>query len=198
MKKFIIVLLLAFMTLGALSAADLYYEKGDSAFSFNLGVDFPVFIGFTNNDKGIVTGSDGTHLKLGGYGSLSYQGFLTRKIALGAELGYAFNYSRAEKLFNTIPITAKLSWYAFQNGKWDFIVHTNLGIAVLRYDDQRYLSPHAEITISPVFYFTNSWGAGIKSGMWVNGEFYGSSSNKNGDSAIAGFVPLTLLLIYRH
>lgn len=198
MKKFTIVLLLAFLALGAVSAADLYYEKGDSAFSFNLGVDFPLFMGFTNSDKGTVTGSDGTHLKLGGYGSLSYQSFLTRNLALGAELGYAFNYSRSEKLFNTIPITAKLSWYAFQNGKWDVITHANLGIAILRYDNQRYMAPHAEITVSPVYYFSNSWGAGIKCGMWLNAEFYGSSSNKNGDNAIAGFVPLTLLLVYRH
>ena len=196
----IVLLILVFAALPAFSA-EYYYEKGDTAFTFGVGVDFPVFQGFVNNDtKGFETGIKGTHTYIGGYGTLSYESFVTRNLAVGGEIGYAFNNSFAMKILTTIPITAKLSYYPVQTGKFDLILHANAGITVLRYDNNRFLAPHIKLSVNPVYYITDSWGIGIDAGLWANYEFYGSSASgsKSTESAFGVFAPLTLSLIYRH
>lgn len=201
MKKLMIMLLILLSVSAIPVFADYYYEKGDTAFSFNVGTGIPAFQAFVNNsDKGFEPWIDGTHSYVGGYGSLGYQSFVTRNLAIGGEIGYAFNNSFAKKIFTTVPITAKLSWYPVQTGKFDLILHANAGIAVLRYETDRFLAPHAKISINPVYYISDSWGLGIDAGLWVNYEFYGSSASgyKSNESAFGGFIPATVSLIYRH
>ena len=203
MKKHVLILLLLLcVSLVPAFSASYYYEQGDTAFSFNVGVDFPAFFAFTNNsEKKTELWTSGTHAKLGGYGSLGYQVFLTREIALGGEIGYAFNNSFASnKLLTTVPITVKASWYPVQTGKFDLIVHANAGITFLNYDGCRFVAPHAKISINPAYYFTDSLGVGIDAGLWMNYEFYNKSATgyKSNENAFAGFIPLTVSLIYRH
>ena len=196
----IVLLILVFAALPAFSA-EYYYEKGDTAFTFGVGVDFPVFLGFTNNgNTGFVSGVKGTHTYIGGYGSLSYESFVTRNLAVGGEIGYAFNNSYAMKILTTIPITAKLSYYPVQTGKFDLILHANAGMTILRYYNNRFIAPHIKLSVNPVYYITESWGIGLDAGVWANYEFYGSSASgsKSTESAFGCFAPLTLSLVYRH
>ena len=202
MRKHLLFVLLILL-LAALPAfsAEYYYEKGDTAFTFSVGVDIPFFQGFVNNEaKGVEFGVNGTHTYIGGYGALSYESFVTRNLAVGGEIGYAFNNSFAMKILTTIPMTAKLSWYPVQTGKFDLILHANAGITVIRYDNNRFLAPHIKLSVNPVYYITESWGLGLDAGLWANYEHYGSSASgsKSTESAFGVFAPLTLSLIYRH
>ncbi|MCR5760988.1 MAG: hypothetical protein K6F82_03170 [Sphaerochaetaceae bacterium] len=200
MKKFIIVLLILAAASSAVFA-DTYYEKGDTLFSVNAGVNLPCFMFFPNSTSDeFVTGFDGTHLSLGGYVSLSYQGFLSKYFALGGQIGYGFNYSKAKYVYATVPITAKVSYIPVQNYNFDLKINANAGISVLRYNDQRYLSPFMSLTVAPTYYFSTSWGIGLEAGVWSWLEYYSKSStyNKWEDTCIGMFAPVTVCLTYRH
>lgn len=201
MKKSIITALVMVLILIAampLFARTTYYFTGDSVFSVRAGVDFPAFISFYKDpDRGTVTFND-THLKLGGFASLAYQGFVSEYFALGGELGYVFNYSRSGMLLTTVPITVKLSYLPVQTGKFDLALGLNLGGAFLRYDEGKYFAPVASVTLNPSFYFSDTWGIGVETGLMVTSEFYGSNNSKSKSSAFAGMMPVVLSLSYRH
>ena len=201
MKKSIITALVMVLILFAampLFARSTYYFNGDSVFSIRAGVDFPAFISFYKDpDRGTVFFDD-PHLKLGGFASLAYQGFISEYFALGGELGYAFNYSRSGLLLTTVPITVKLSYLPVQTGKFDLALGLNLGGAFIRYDEGKYFAPVASVTLNPTLYFNETWGIGVETGLMVTSEFYGSNNVKSNRSAFAGLMPVVLTLSYRH
>ncbi|MBO4717216.1 MAG: hypothetical protein J5599_04900 [Spirochaetales bacterium] len=139
-----------------------------------------------------------THLKLGGFASLSYQAYLSEYTALGGELAYVFNYSNSGLLLTTVPITAKFTYVPVQTGKFDIALSLNLGGAFIRYNEGKYFAPFASLTLTPSFFFTENWGLGVETGLMVTSEFYGKNSNKNLASAFCGLMPVTLTLSYRH
>ncbi len=200
MKKFLIVLLI--LTVALVSVfADTYYEKGDTFFSVNVGVNFPTFLFFPNSSADtFVSGFNGTHYSLGGYASLSYQSFLNRHLALGGGIGYGFNFSKSNLLFATVPITVKLTYVPIQSYNFDLKLNANVGASVLRYNSERYLAPFVSLTVNPTYYFSASWGVGVEAGLWSWFEYYPKSStyDKWEDICIGAFTPLTVCLTYRH
>ena len=201
MKKIIILglaMLLILIAAMPIFARSTYYFPGDSMFQIRAGVDFPAFISFYKDpDRGTFTFKD-THLNLGGYASLSYQGFISEYMAIGGELTYVFNYSNSNQLLTTVPIAAKLTYLPVQTGKFDFAFSLNLGGAFIRYNEGKYFAPFASVTATPSFFFTENWGLGVETGLMVTSEFYGKNSNKSMASAFCGLMPVTLVLSYRH
>ncbi|MBR2281002.1 MAG: hypothetical protein IJ863_00105 [Spirochaetales bacterium] len=198
-KKFIIALVVLVLLAAAPAVAkSTYYFKGDQVFSIRAGVDFPGFISFYNDpDRGTVTFWD-THLRLGGVASIAYQGYINERLALGGELGYVFNYSRSNKIMTTVPLTAKLTFVPVQTGRFDLAASLNLGGAFIRYDEGRFFSPYASVTITPTIFFNENWGLGLETGIMATMEFYTRNSNKHDASAFCGLLPVTLALSYRH
>ncbi len=198
-KKFIIaIVVLVLLATIPVFARSTYYFTGDQVFSIRLGVDFPGFISFYNDpDRGTVSFWD-THMLLGGNASIAFQGFISERFALGGELGYVFNFTHSDLLLTTVPITAKLTYYPIQTGKFDLAASLNLGGAFLRYDEGKFFAPYAAITLTPSFYFNENWGLGIESGIMTSIEFYGSGNVKYNSNAICGLLPVTLTLSYRH
>ena len=201
MKKPIIlaiVMVLILIAAAPVFARSTYYFTGDTMFSIRAGVDFPAFISFYKDaERGTVAFGD-THLKLGGSASLAYQGFITESLAIGGELGYMFNYSRSGLLLTTVPITAKLSYFPVQTGKFDLALGLNIGGAFIRYNEGKYFAPAASVTVNPTYYFNDNWGIGIESGLLLTLESYGNKNAKSKASALAGLMPAVLTLSYRH
>ncbi len=197
MKKIILaILVLVLLVAFPVAARTSYYYSGDSVFTIKAGVDFPAFINFYNSSRGTYTFWD-THLSLGGYASIAYQGYLNEYWALGGELAYAFNFSHSELLLTTVPITARLTFVPVQTGTFDLAASLNLGVAFLRYNEGKYLAPYASLTVQPTVYFTENWGLGVESGLMLTAEIYGQNDSKHKASALGGLLPVTLAISYR-
>lgn len=197
-KAILTILVLALLATGTAFARNGYYATGDQVFSFRAGVNFPAFISFVNDSERDTLKFEDTHLKLGGYAAISYQGFVSEKFALGGELGYAFNYSQSSLLCTTVPISAKLTFVPVQTGSFDIAASISLGGAFLRYGEGKYFAPYAQATIQPTIFFSESWGIGIEAGIMATAELYTSNSNKVKDNAICGMLPVILTVAYRH
>ena len=197
-KTIIAILTLAVLLSGPVFARNTSYATGDQVFSFRAGVNFPAFINFFKDSTRETVSFSDTHMKLGGYASISYQGYTSTRLALGGELGYIFNYSNGMKLLTTVPMTAKLTYVPVQTGLFDLALNLNLGGAFVRYDEGKYFSPLAQLTVQPSIFVTESWGLGLEFGLTTTAEIYTLNSEKPKDSAICGVMPLTLTVSYRH
>lgn len=199
MKKFILaILIVIILTTLPIFAKSNYYFTGDSVFSIRAGVTLPAFFAFpANHDKALVP-FENTHMHPGGLASLAYQVFVTPSLALGGQIEYGFNYSNSNNLLTTIPLSGKLSYIPVQTGKFDLAFSLNLGAAFIRYNDGKYLAPFASATITPSFYFNESWGLGLETGLLTTFEVYLPNSNKNKDTCITAMMPISLVLSYRH
>ena len=89
-KKALIIALILSIFVGTIFGAD-YYETGSQIFMISAGVDLP----FTNTYKDTSTGEfktlycfgeTGTHINIGGFGSIDYEVFTNSKIAIGVEI----------------------------------------------------------------------------------------------------------------
>ena len=109
MKKSIITALVMVLILIAampLFARTTYYFTGDSVFSIRDGVDFPAFISFYKDpERGTVTFND-THLKLGGFASLAYQGFIYKLMRLRMPHCGIFKLIYEDRVFRAYGISA--------------------------------------------------------------------------------------------
>ena len=196
MKRAILIILILVLLGGLpLFARSTYYFKGDQVFSIRAGVNYPAFFAFYFKPERNTTD---THLKMGGYASIAYQGYISETLALGGELSYAFNYSQSDILMTTVPITAKLTWVPVQTGRFDLAMSLNVGGAFLRYNEGRFFSPFVSVSLCPSFFINENWGIGVEGSLMLTTEFYTQKSGKKDTSAIAGLVPLTLVLSYRH
>lgn len=179
------------------------YDLGSQMFTFKAGPTIPLFtytwggIGADTFRPGI-GGGDGTHLKVGGYGSISYQAFVSPYVALGGEIGYSFSYSMSNSLYTLVPIQAKVTFMPVQ-GTIDLPISLGIGGAYNRYVDntQGYdgslFSMFASIEVGLNWYFTENWGVGVNCGYWVIPEFYSKKAN-----GVGCFLPVTLSINYRH
>ena len=196
MKRAILIILILVVFAGIpLFARSSYYFKGDQIFSIRAGVNYPGFFAFYFKPERNTTD---THLKMGGYASIAYQGYISESLALGGELSYAFNYSMSDILLTTVPITAKLTWVPVQTGSFDLAMSLNVGGAFLRYNEGRFFSPFVSVSFCPSFFINENWGIGVEGTLMLTTEFYTQKSGKKDASALAGLVPLTLVLSYRH
>lgn len=198
MKKLLITLAVALISLTCLFATEGFYEKGDTVFTFKAGAVVPDFLFFPDNSNfSSLFGAEQMHCKIGGHAGISYQTFMSRKWAVGAELAYNFVNSNSKYVFTTIPITCKLSYVPVQNGKYDVFFNLNGGLSLIKYNNQKFLTPgFVSATINPVYYFGSSWGIGLETGVYSNIELYGNS--KKNDSCLAAFTPIVLTVTYRH
>lgn len=198
MKKVSILVLITVMAMASLFAASGYYEKGDTVFSFKGGIVLPDAMYFPNNSNfKTLFGGDQMHVQMGGEAGISYQTFLSRRWAVGGELDYAFTYSNSKLNITTIPATLKVSYIPIQNGKLDVNFHMNAGFSLLKYNNQKFLTPiYCRFTVNPVYYLGSSWGIGIETGVFVNLEVY--SGTKKNDTCIGAFSPVLVTISYRH
>ena len=197
-KKVMAFATIALLVMMALTAAD-YYDTGSQIFMINAGVDIPLSVSFKDeSSSSFVTntgiGMDGTHINVGGYGSIDYEVFTNSKIAIGGEIGYQFNYCTDEVLFTQVPMCFKASYVPVQ-GMFEIPLSIGLGFSYMSYNEKSILSPMASATIGFRFFPTENWGFGIKSGIKATFELYLSDSEKNG---IGTFIPVHLYASYRH
>jgi len=195
MKKNILIVLLLLVTCSAIPVfAGTYYEKGNTFFSINAGVNIPAFVSFPNNEaEGSHVGMTSTHIKLGGTGSLAYQACINPLLAIGGEIGYEFNYVVDGKIFTQVPITAKATFIPVQTGKFDLNVVANLGINFIKYTSIRNLVPYASISVNPTVYITDNWGIGLNAGLSSMIELTKPSTS----NAIYSSLPVILTVTYR-
>lgn len=200
-KRFFIVLTLLLMALAPVFSSSGYYEKGDTVFSFKGGINLPDFFIFTNNSTvKTVSGVNGMHLYIGGSLGLSYQVFLTDYFALGGGVSYNFNSSYSKDLFVTVNLSAKITYYPVQTEKFDLGLSADAGISYFRYSGGKYVSPLISLSVSPTYFFNKSFGLGLDLGVYMNWDFYftSSSNNKSLHNALSIMSPITIRLTYRH
>lgn len=197
-KKALIIALVLFTFIGTIFGAD-YYETGSQIFMISAGLDLP----FTNTYKDTATGEfktlvgfgeSGTHINIGGFGSIDYEVFTNSKIAIGGEIGYQFNYCTDEVLFTQVPMCFKVSYVPVQ-GKFEIPISLGVGLSYMSYNEKSIMSPMTMATIGFRFFPTENWGFGLKSGIKATFELYAGNSDRIG---IGTFIPVHFYATYRH
>ena len=197
-KKVMAFATIALLVMMALTAAD-YYDTGSQIFMINAGVDIPLSVSFKDeSSSSFVTntgiGMDGTHINVGGYGSIDYEVFSSSKFALGGEIGYQFNYCADGVLFTQVPMAFKVSYVPLQ-GTFEIPISLGAGFSYMTYNEKSIMSPTLMAEIGFRFFSTENWGFGIKSGIKATFELYATNPKKTG---IGTFIPVHLFASYRH
>lgn len=203
-KTIVMMLLLALIIPSFLLATDAtektyFYDRGNTHLNFKAGVSFPLFFIFPGQDPAIVSGmgsGDGaTHLKLGGYGAIGYQAFLSPLFSIGGELGYGFSYSLSDSLLTLVPIQFKATYMPVQ-GTIDVPISLGAGFAYTKYETSSYFAPMLSADVGALYYFSENWGVGLNLSYWFIMEIYGG--NNAGQTAFANFLPITIAVTYRN
>jgi hypothetical protein len=174
-----------------------HYEMGSQIFTFRAGVLVPTFFYRPNDEPPFLAFGQEMHMKVGGYGSIRYQGFLTRTLALGGELGYIFAYDDGQDLYTSVPMQAKLTYIPLQ-GKFEIPLSLGLGFAYNSYAGENkptYMSFLATAEAGFSWYFKEDWGITLSAGLQLIPELYFDSHPI--DSTLAAFMPITLSISYR-
>jgi hypothetical protein len=205
MKKILLFVLFAICLPGLLLAQDTestssssQYGMGSQMFTFRAGPVVPAFF-FRPDQSDTFLSFDEMRMKVGGYGSIRYQGFLNNTLALGGELGYLFSYDIGGDLFTSVPFQAKLTWIPLQ-GTLELPLSIGLGFAYNSYNslvDTSFLSLLSTFEAGISWYFREDWGITIGTGLQVIPEIYGNAHTYPNDTTIAGFMPITLSVTYR-
>lgn len=179
------------------------YDLGSQMFTFKAGPTIPLFTYFPNRNpatdgpkfvSGIGEGHTG--LKVGGYGSISYQAFVNPYIALGGEIGYSFAYAADENLYTMVPIQAKATFLPVQ-GTIDLPISLGFGGAYNTYRGGSIFTMFASLEVGFVWYFNENWGVGLNCGYWFIPEIY-TRANQKVFTALGNIMPITLSVSYRH
>lgn len=195
MKKSFMLCLIALLLPITLYSVD-FYDAGSQQFSFRLGTSIPAFFNFFDDNTTLSGPGEGnTGLKMGGYGSISYQLFNSSKTAIGGEIGYNFNFSAEEKIFTAVPFFAKYSYFPLQ-GTFDLPLSVGLGAAYIKYDKGSLLTLYTNLEVGAIWFPGKNWGFGISTGLWLIPELNYEEILKK-DNALAGFIPITLSVTYR-
>lgn len=194
MKRILIPLMLFLAALPGLGAAS-YYDTGSQIFTITAGVSTPM--SYTSHGESMFwpgSGEGQTHHTVGGIGALSYQIFVTPYLAIGGELGYQFDFSRSGDVSTNVPITAKLTYVPVQ-GDFDIPISFGLGMDYISYDSYSKISFGLTFEVGFRYYFTESWGVGINTGLLVVPEVYFDRAEKN---SVMTYIPATISVTYRH
>ena len=194
MKRILIPLMLLVSVLSGLGAAA-YYDTGSQIFTITAGVSTPM--SFTSNGESMFwpgTGDGQTHHTIGGIGALSYQIFVNPYLAIGGELGYQFDFSRAGEVCTNVPITAKLTYVPLQ-GDFEIPISLGVGADYISYDSYSKITLGLTFEVGFRYYFTDSWGVGVNAGLLVVPELYFDDMSK---TSVMTYIPTTLSVTYRH
>jgi len=210
MKKILIVLLLCMAIIPSMAFAEdtvrtpyREYAMGSQMFTFRAGPVIPAFfyrpwLDLSEGDR-FVAFPDAMHMKVGGYGSIRYQGFLNSTLALGGELGYYFAYDIGDDLFTSVPFQAKLTYIPLQ-GTFEIPLSVGLGLAYNSYsagEKPSFLSLLATAEAGFSWYFKDDWGITLSTGLQLIPEILGPNHPYTTHTTFAGFMPITLSVTYR-
>lgn len=195
-RRHILLLLLLTLLTASLSAAP-FYDKGNQMFAFTLGTTIPTFTHFFgDNTTKVGLGMDNTGMKIGGYGAISYQAFISPYSAVGGEIGYNFNYVVDGNLYTAVPFFAKYSYLPLQ-GKVDLPISFGFGFAYNSGGaNTSIMTLYSNVELGLTYYPGEHWGFGVRTGLWLIPELNYRKELFN-DNALAGFVPITLSVNYR-
>ncbi len=193
-KTILAVLLFLLIAVSAFSAT--YYDNGSQRFTITAGPTFPLTL-TTNGETYVGMGLEGTKMKLGGYGSIAYQVFLTDYVAIGGEIGYDFNYTVDDTLFTAVPMLFKTTIFPLQTGRIDLPISLGIGASYLSLSGTgSHLTPFVNAEVGLDYYFNDNWGMGVKSGIWLVPELFAKSTEYS-NTALTTFIPVTLSVTYR-
>lgn len=197
MKKKLTLLMIALVFCTTLLSAATYYDAGSQIFMIKAGAEIP----FTNSykDNGsykhtMFFGDDGTHFRVGGYGSIDYEVFTTPQTAIGGEIGYMFNTCYDGKVFTQVPMMMKFSYVPVQ-GRFEIPLSVGVGFNYMSYDNLSKFCLTAEATFGARIFINDNWGFGLQSGIQATPEIYLTNPDKNG---FASFIPVEITATYRH
>ena len=158
------------------------YAQGDRCFLVSLGIIIPLyFSGIEDNQHG---------LSVGGFGSLSFNYFLTSNIFLGAEISGMFSGTRAGNMLYIIPFGARIG-YQFYYRRFEVPVSLMIGGASQRYLEKSYFGPILKPGVSAFWRYNPDWSFGMNAVAWVVPQW-----PKNGNNSIGNFLELTLSARY--
>ncbi|MDR3302867.1 MAG: hypothetical protein LBS86_00460 [Treponema sp.] len=161
------------------------YAHGDQTFTISAGVLFPTL--FTGK-SGVLT----NNVHLGGTGSLAYAYFLTPHWYLGAELGFMFASTLAEKFLYIIPFGLRVG-FQFVLGRFEFPIGIMVGGAPQKYlNEKEFFGFIAKGSASVFFRITPNWSFGLNGVWWWVPEW----TPQPAKNAYGNFLELTLSARY--
>jgi hypothetical protein len=131
------------------------FKRGEGLFALQLGTSLPLF--FWNPTT---TLPEKTNLYPGGYLSLRYMGFVATGIALGGEIGAAYDISIARRNFFQVPISFEAAWIGAKI-PFEFPVGLGLGIAVNKLGDYLHIDPFLKPQAGVFYRATPAWSFGL-------------------------------------
>lgn len=202
MKKTLKALAALLLLPSLLFAAEPYYDSGSQIFNITAGATVPFFYHYP--DRNSETGNDitfwpgdglnRTHRSVGGIGAISYQVFVTPYIAVGGELGFQFDFSRAGLVETNVPIFVKATAVPVQ-GRFEVPISLGAGLLYASYDGSSKITFGCELELGVRYFITDEWGIGINTGIYVFPELYAGSKGK---ISTLSYIPATITVSYRH
>ena len=150
------------------------YDLGDQIYSVSAAPLINLFIWNPAESPPMITGK----MKVGGYISLGWEAFIDHKSSVGAELGYGFARSLDNRLYLSVPILAKLSYFLV-DGNFDLPISISAGGIYSSFDDQHYFGLMAKPELGAYWNINDKWGIGIRVAYAFIPELYfGDDSSK--------------------
>jgi hypothetical protein len=139
-------------------------QKGDQWIKIDLMVDIPL-------------APDVNHLKVGGMGALGYHRFLNPFLAIGGDIGFAYNVTVGSNIFTFIPLMFKVTCQPV-HGKFEFPISLGAGVAFENYIDRTYFGVILKPEAAAYWRVLTEWSFGLRLGLYIMPQWY-SNSNYN-------------------
>ena len=193
---------LPLLPLLSIGAAGTYYDAGSQIFNITAGATVPFFYSYPDRDSESGpewtfwpgNGPGQTHRSVGGVGAISYQIFVNPYLAIGGELGFQFDFSRAGLVETNVPIFFKATTVPVQ-GRFEVPISIGAGLLYASYDGASKITFGCEVEAGIRYFITDEWGVGINVGLYIFPELYTSESTKMSTMA---YIPTTVTVSYRH
>lgn len=141
------------------SRASNLYTSGDQVFCINLG--FPISLFFVDQQEGYFK----TKMKLGGFGALAYNYFLTPHWFVGGEVSGMFAATVGGNMFYMIPIGIR-GGYQFIANRFEFPAYLLLGVAPQSHNQRTYFGFFAKAAAGAFFRLNSEWSFGLNTSFW--------------------------------
>ncbi|MBQ0039901.1 MAG: hypothetical protein KBS64_05700 [Treponema sp.] len=168
---------------GEYEEGDIFFDygmnlAGDQYIKIGLGIDIPL-----NFPDPVAVFKRDSQLRMGGIGMLGYHSFITQKVALGFDLGFAFNMTIGGHTFNTVPFIFTAT-YEPTIKRWAFPMSLGLGFAWESYNSKNYfpgllIKPEAGVH----FRVSENWSLGLETGVMLLPQLnalHGEGNNRIG------------------